>query len=96
VPISFSYKSKPKRDRETYMEQKQAGSGIRARRGRAAEETPYVKFLKYKQSGFAVSQAKNLVWVPSKDKDKVYEQAEVTKDDGKSFSFRTEEGEVRY
>jgi len=75
------------------MEQK-AGSGIR-RRGRVQEESPYVKFLKYKQSGFAVSDAKNRVWVPSKDKDKVYEQAEILKDDGKTFSFRNEDGEEK-
>jgi len=72
------------------MEQKPA-----RRRGRIQEETPYVKYLKYKQSGFAVSAAKTMVWVPSKDKDKVYEQAEVLKDDGKTFSFRTEEGEEK-
>jgi len=79
------------------MEEKKPSGplGRGSRRGRIAEETPYVKYLKYKQSGFSVSSPKTLVWGVSKDKDKVYEQCEVLKDDGKTFSYRTEEGEEK-
>lgn len=78
------------------MEEKKASGPLGPRRRRGiAEETPYVKYLKYRQTGFAVSSPKTLVWAASKDKDKVYEQAEVLKDDGKTFSYRTEEGEVK-
>jgi len=73
-----------------------AAAGARRRRGAAQEETPYVKYLKYKQSGFAVSASnKTTVWIPSADKEKVYEQAEVTKDDGKNFTVRGADGQEK-
>eukprot|EP01087_Luapelamoeba_hula_P006044 TRINITY_DN16196_c0_g1_i1.p1 TRINITY_DN16196_c0_g1~~TRINITY_DN16196_c0_g1_i1.p1 ORF type:complete len:1514 (-),score=442.75 TRINITY_DN16196_c0_g1_i1:68-4609(-) len=73
----------------------EAAAGGRRRRG-AQEETPYVKYLKYKQSGFSVGPAgKTTVWIPSADADRVYDQAEVTKDDNKNFTYRTAEGQEK-
>lgn len=78
------------------MGDKAAGGGTstRRRRGGQQEETPYVKYLKYKSSGFTVSSNKTTVWIPSADKEKVYEIAEVIKDDGKTFTYRSADGQV--
>ncbi|KAL6073936.1 Myosin-2 heavy chain, non muscle [Balamuthia mandrillaris] len=68
-----------------------------ARRRKGAEESNYVKYLKYKQSGFNVAASdKTMVWWPApKESDVAYNYAEVLKDDGKKFTVRTEGGEEK-
>jgi len=64
-----------------------------ARRRKGGEvESDYIKYLKYKNTGFQVSASdKTLVWWPTKDADRAYAHAEVTKDDGKNFTVRLED-----
>jgi hypothetical protein len=59
-------------------------------------ESDYIKYLKYKNTGFQVSASdKTLAWWPTKDADRAFCHVEVTKDDGKNFTVRLENGEVR-
>lgn len=58
-------------------------------------ESDYIKYLKYKNTGFQVSASdKTLAWWPTKDADRAFCHVEVTKDDGKNFTVRLENGEV--
>jgi myosin heavy subunit len=67
-----------------------------SRRRREQEESDYVKYLKYRQSGFQVGATdKTVVWYPTRRQDQAYTVAEVLKDDGKTFTVRTEEGEEK-
>lgn len=67
-----------------------------SRNRRAQEESDYVKYLKYKQSGFQVGATdKTIVWFPTKRPEQAYAHAEVLKDDGKTFTVRTEDNEEK-
>ena len=69
----------------------------RNRKGAQAEESNYVKYLKFKQSGFQISTSdKEMVWIPAVDKQVSYVLGEVLSKNDKEFSVRsTETGEVR-
>lgn len=59
-------------------------------------ESDYIKYLKYKNTGFQVSASdKTLAWWPTKDADRAFCHVEVTKDDGKNFTVRLENGEEK-
>ncbi len=60
------------------------------------EESDYVKYLKYKKTGFQMGATdKTIVWWPTKNPEQAYVYADVLKDDGKNFTVRLENGEVR-
>src|SRR3989338_6803531 len=62
------------------------------RKSKQQEESNYVKYLKYKKSGFKLGAGdKEMVWIASADKDKAYQVAEVVKKDDKEFTYRVPE-----
>jgi hypothetical protein len=69
-----------------------------ARRRKGGEvESDYIKYLKYKNTGFQVSASdKTLAWWPTKDAERAFSHVEVLKDDGKNFTVRLESGEVTF
>jgi len=93
----FPYNKQLRGGREEEEEERRVRTYIMStiRKKRGEVESDYIKYLKYKNTGFQVSSSdKTLVWWPTKETERAYVYAEVTKDDGKNFTVRLEDGQV--